>query len=1258
MQRSEPILTDPDDIRIWNKIGRISTKEKKRRRQGDKLSVLAVIDDALTTTKQLHSAVLVAILEKASKEELGDLEDVAIKVLDMCRPGDMYPIMEATDIVVNDGNLDVVRSLMKRLVNVPDTAFWEYLKGMLASKSGEYDTAMEHFIRSNAIDQSFIRSYDALISMDPNKGWDVLKNISLIISGQPKEQVRTDDKDLLELQEIYDGWYNGERGSARKRLESSSGYSSGHLDFLLAAARITGDVGEFDASVQFYDLILSEYPSIDSIIVEKANILTAMGKRNDALAIIETLDRESMSNRNIMETVLRTLASRDMKNEFSSYYKNFLKGEHGDKEAHLFVCGLMSKVGMNDDADAILKMLVTMFPEDLEVLLAHARNELYLERYTSALKAADRIVKLSPKTSDGYRVRAEIHLRYGRTRNALRDAEKALRFDPDNIDSLTVVKDVRMRSGEHDDALEICRRILILDPSNADAMKDMAYALDMLGRRQEAIEEYKNALHAKKDIEMMMFVLSSLIEGDRAADAAALAKELISGYDDNCDILCLKGNAEYRSSDYEGAIESYSRALDLYPHNARLWHSKGMAEEMAGHYKNAESSYDRAVIMDFSSPEFWLSKAIVQEKRGDLKGAVQSLNRVISESPDNVFALVRKARIFIYAGKTKEALYFLDHALKIDRDNIKILEMKKSIYKREGMFDGVIETCKAILKADKKNVAATIDMAEIYQKMGKHEEALKVLNYASSDIGEVGLLMMKKNSAKISGNTAVEIEACRSILKIKPEDRNTRLELADALIRSGDHDGAMGLYESMQSEDPKDAEVIVLRGKLRSIMGDDTGSLELYHEAVLKDPNNCDTLNQLASALFESEDYRESLNIISRSIEISPEIAESHLLRSDIFMAMHDTGSALEALNEALDHVSEAGDIYLRTAEIHEAVGDLDDALTSYDLAIRYGHDDSSTYYQRGRIQEMLGNREAAKKSYSVSCQLDSGNIRALERIIAIRLEDGEYDDAKKDLDRALRSYPFDAFLLLNRARLYVKEGDVDKAIPIYRALSNRDDCTPEVMKELNALIPAAKGVTENDHGKPSDEPEMDVPLPLPRTGNDSMKTLALKVLDRAYMTGEAISDDKMLNELGIEGERREEVLGYLSDIEEYGEIDITSKEFEKMERLSKNVIIAEHLDDIDSNPLVSIPTAFKASRAETIDEAKRLIAYIYKVMNDDSEPVAFSDDVRGAVSEASEMSGNITTYGIMKQFNVGIYTAHTISKLSKMDKKGTDMHI
>jgi hypothetical protein len=40
-------------------------------------------------------------------------------------------------------------------------------------------------------------------------------------------------------------------------------------------------------------------------------------------------------------------------------------------------------------------------------------------------------------------------------------------------------------------------------------------------------------------------------------------------------------------------------------------------------------------------------------------------------------------------------------------------------------------------------------------------------------------------------------------------------------------------------------------------------------------------------------------------------------------------------------------------------------------------------------------------------------------------------------------------------------------------------------------------------------------------------------------------------------------------------------------------------------------------------------------------------------------MSGDITTYDLMRRFKVGVYTARTIGRLSKMDrKKGADMHI
>jgi tetratricopeptide (TPR) repeat protein len=367
---------------------------------------------------------------------------------------------------------------------------------------------------------------------------------------------------------------------------------------------------------------------------------------------------------------------------------------------------------------------------------------------------------------------------------------------------------------------------------------------------------------------------------------------------------------------------------------------------------------------------------------------------------------------------------------------------------------------------------------------------------------------------------------------------------------------------------------------------------------------------------------------------------------------MNDTEGAFAALKDALEAVDDNGDIHLRIGEIYEERGDLDEALRSYGSAIRSGLDNSVIHYRIGRVQEMLGNREAAKKSYAAAGAMDRNSVRALERLGTMQFEDGEYAAARKNLDSALAADPFDVPALLSRARLYVKEGNKEKAVPIYRTLSNRDDCTSETRQELDELLDGTEEPIE-EPGETEDIPNEEVRADIGNTYD-----LALLVLEHAYATGSAISDDRMLSELGIKGEKRDAVLKYLSDIEEYGDIVPRSKEFERMERLSKNVIIAESIDDIDSNPLVSIPAAFMASTAETIDDAKKLIAYIYKAVTDESVPIEFSRDVEDAAREMSDVSGDITTYNIMRQFNVGVYTARTIGKLSKKDKKGIDMHI
>jgi tetratricopeptide (TPR) repeat protein len=276
-----------------------------------------------------------------------------------------------------------------------------------------------------------------------------------------------------------------------------------------------------------------------------------------------------------------------------------------------------------------------------------------------------------------------------------------------------------------------------------------------------------------------------------------------------------------------------------------------------------------------------------------------------------------------------------------------------------------------------------------------------------------------------------------------------------------------------------------------------------------------------------------------------------------------------------------------------------------------------------------------------------------------LQMDDNDIQGARKSLDSALGADPFDLLSLLNRARLYVREGNTEKAIPIYRALSSRDDSTREIEEELSALVKDAEVQVPEKIAEPVVPTVRENYDPKEHYDMGDTYDLALLALERAYTTGSAISDEKMLSKLGINGKKRDMVLNYLSDIEEYGEIDVGTKEFERMERLSKNVILAEKLDDIDSNPLVGIPAAYMASTAETVDDAKKLIAYIYKAMTSEHEPVAFSADVSEAAAEASEMSGDITTYNLMRMFNVGVYTARTIGSLSKMDrKKGTDMHI
>jgi tetratricopeptide (TPR) repeat protein len=80
--------------------------------------------------------------------------------------------------------------------------------------------------------------------------------------------------------------------------------------------------------------------------------------------------------------------------------------------------------------------------------------------------------------------------------------------------------------------------------------------------------------------------------GSKKKGDAAAAKTSDHGFQD----ACAAGNAKYASRDFDGAIDSYRKAIELFPHKALGHYLLGEAQLAANNLAEAEASWGRAAL--------------------------------------------------------------------------------------------------------------------------------------------------------------------------------------------------------------------------------------------------------------------------------------------------------------------------------------------------------------------------------------------------------------------------------------------------------------------------------------------------------------------------------------------------------------------------------------------------------------------------------------------------------------------------------------
>ena len=139
-----------------------------------------------------------------------------------------------------------------------------------------------------------------------------------------------------------------------------------------------------------------------------------------------------------------------------------------------------------------------------------------------------------------------------------------------------------------------------------------------------------------------------------------------------------------------------------------------------------------------------------------------------------------------------------------------------------------------------------------------------------------------------SPEVMAQIEQLTNLAKQNPQDRETRLKLANFFYDMGRFDAAIPWYEEAFALDPSDVLVSTDLGTSYLYVGNVAKALDQYQQSLKIDPDHAQTLQNLGIAYFTTGEYQKAIDIWEHLLQVHPDYENAADVRNQVKTAqMH-----------------------------------------------------------------------------------------------------------------------------------------------------------------------------------------------------------------------------------------------------------------------------------------------------------------------------------------------------------------------------------
>ncbi len=657
--------------------------------------------------------------------------------------------------------------------------------------------------------------------------------------------------------------------------------------------------------------------------------------------------------------------------------------------------------------------LLAAFSQGLES--AAARRELALvyadtKRFDAALEQAARSVALGPDDGRCRAVLGRCLLNVGQVDAALRELKVAVALDPDLAEAHYRLATIYGQRGALEEACACAVKATTLTPSEPGYAHLAASFCARLGKLAEGIVYLRRATETPQAPPAWHDELGQMLE------SANLLEEALKEYRQAAEKdrspaphLLRAGKVFVRLERYAEAAETLLRATSLAPADADAHATLGSVLLTMRQPRVALDRYRKACDLAPEVAGFWAGLASTYKALDLLAEAATALVKAVEIEPRNASWQNELGGIHTALGQQDAALNALQTAVDLSPHSARYLHELALAYSKTGRYEEA-RTWLTRALAIESNHKWHAELGDILHILGDSQRAIAAYENAAALCAsgwryrrKLGLLYLQMDRV---GDAVRALEsAARGDTAERDLDLIARYALGLCYAEMGRFTEALTQQKRVVQRAPLSAEAHVAVGSVYRAKLAKTGLVAV-----------------------EAEEYKVALESAERALELNPDCASAHAELGALYDLSGSLDDALAEWFKALalqppvqSHRCGAASVYLRMKRP-------DDAQVLIEKGLHEGRQDAALYNQLGLVFESKGMLAEAQKCFAQAVRMAPAKGVYRYNLSRIRLA-LKQDDARGDLEEAVRMNPWEAGWRRQLGVLYEASGDWERAL-------------------------------------------------------------------------------------------------------------------------------------------------------------------------------------------------------------------------------------